>query len=105
MMASKKPEPRTGTYYGMPIGNSQGEDGTWLEGEEFAYPSGGFHRRAYCKLESGEMKIIHCSIPDTAWTIPAFYLGRNRKRVKGFLTSDEQGFRFIVNAEHTKAEN
>lgn len=30
----------------MPIANVEFSDGTWLEGEEFCYPSGGMKRRA-----------------------------------------------------------
>jgi hypothetical protein len=90
-------KPRTGTYYGMPISNSVGDDGTWLEGEEFTYPSGGFHRRAYCKLEDDSLRVIQCSIPDTFFSIPGFYK-KQGKRIKGFITSSETGFKFIANA-------
>jgi hypothetical protein len=87
-------KPRKGTYYGMAIVNSEFADGTWLEGEEFTYPSGGYHRRAYAQCEDGRKRVFQCSIPDTAFSIPA--KGRiNGVRVSGFLSNAEnEGLKF-----------
>jgi Glycosyltransferase family 9 (heptosyltransferase) len=46
-------------------------DGTWLEAESFAYPNGGFTRRAYASFPDGSKKVVKVSIPDTFFTIPA----------------------------------
>ncbi len=69
----------------MPIPNTTFPDGTWLEGEEFAYPKGGFTRRAYAECEDGTMRLVKCSIPDTFFSIPA-RAKINGKMVKGFLS-------------------
>lgn len=37
----------------MAIVNVEFPDGTWLEGEEFCYPSGGMKRRAYAAAPTG----------------------------------------------------
>lgn len=71
--------------------------GTWLEPESFAYPNGGFTRRAYVELRQnpnnpilpdvaiGRMRIVRCSIPDTYFSIPARlrFAGRT---IKGFIS-------------------
>ncbi len=85
------PKPRTGRYV-------NGANGTWLEGEEFAYPHGGMTRRAYVLLEDGQKRVVRCGIPDTWFSIPA-YVRIQRKRIKGFITSDETGFRFHSGGE------
>lgn len=87
------PTPRNGHFYGMPIRNVDGANGTWLEGEEFAYPNGGMTRRAYVRCEDGQLRVVKCGIPDTYFSIPA-YARIHGKRVKGFVTSDENGFTF-----------
>lgn len=75
-------------------------DGTWVECESFAYPVGGFTRRAYVELRRnphnpivlpyGERRIVLCSIPDTFYSIPARLRigGRVTKgrTVKGFVS-------------------
>jgi hypothetical protein len=89
----RQPKPRQGRYYGAPIHNIEREDGTWLEGEEFAYPNGGMTRRCYALWEDGQKRLVKCGIPDTFFSVPAS--GRRRgKTVPGFVTSNEQGFRF-----------
>lgn len=86
----KPPMPRQGCYYlGMPIANFEFPDGTWLEGEEFCYPSGGMKRRAYARCEDGEKRLFRAGIPDTFFSIPARGNG-----MKGFLSSDETGLKF-----------
>jgi hypothetical protein len=86
----KIPQPRNNrTYMMMPIVNLTFPDGTWLEGEEFAYPNGGFTRRAYATCENGEKRLVMCSIPDTFFSIPA----RDGK-VKRFITI-ENGLLFF----------
>lgn len=89
------PKPREGRYYGMRIVNVEGANGTWLEGEEFAYPHGGFTRRCYAVFPDGQKRVVKCSIPDTYFSIPAN--GRmNGRRVKGYVTSSENGFEFRI---------
>lgn len=89
-MPRKPPMPRKGSHFGMPIHNLEMSDGTWLEGEEFAYPKGGFTRRAYVRLTNGTKKVVACSIADTFFSLPT------RCRVKGKYT---KGF-LSVNSEN-----
>ena len=95
------PNPRIGYYYGMRIHNLLGDNGTWLEGEEFAYPKGGMTRRCYAVCPDSKKRVVHCGIPDTVFTIPA-YARIEGKRVKGFVTSDENGFKFNMYTGGTK---
>jgi hypothetical protein len=76
----KTPRPRQGRYLGMSIVNTDFPDGTWLEGEEFYYPSGGMKHRAYARCADGQKRLFKAGIADTFFTIPA--RGRG---VKGFL--------------------
>jgi hypothetical protein len=73
----------------MSIVNVEFPDGTWLEGEEFCYPSGGMKRRAYARCSDGKLRLFRAGIPDTAFTVPATGQG-----MKGFLSSDETGLKF-----------
>ena len=77
---------------------------TWLEPEAITYPSGGFHRRAYVRVEANPynpieipsgLRIVWCSIPDTYSTIPARLVYR-RKRIMGYVYVDtnHDEFRF-----------
>lgn len=89
----KTHKPRQGNYIGMPIQNIEFSDGTWLEGEEFCYPSGGMLRRAYAKCADGKTYVFRAGIQDTYFSIPA-----RRKGMKGFLSikgeGDSQGLVF-----------
>jgi hypothetical protein len=76
-MARRAPRPRRSSYYGMAISGTTYPDGTWLEDEAFAYPAGGFTRRALASFPDGSRRVVQCSIPDTYFSIPA------RARVKG----------------------
>lgn len=58
---------------------------TWLEAEEFAYPNGGFTRRARVRMPDGRLRVVRCSLPDTFFSIPA----KVDKRT-GFLMTDEE---------------
>jgi hypothetical protein len=72
--------------------------GTWLEAESFAYPAGGFTRRAYVELVRnthnpvelpyGRCYVVKCSIPDTYFTIPARLRVKGRT-VKGYISQAE----------------
>lgn len=72
--------------------------GTWLEAESFAYPNGGFTRRAYVELRQnehnsialpyGQRYVVRCSIPDTFSSIPAKLRFRGRT-VAGFISVTE----------------
>lgn len=88
------PQPRNGSYYGTTIHNVTIAD-TWLEGEEFAYPTGGMTRRCYAVCPDGQKRVVKCGIPDTYFSIPA-YARIHGKHVKGFVTSEETGFQFNV---------
>lgn len=80
--------PREGYYYGMRIHPLLCEGGTWIEGEEYAYPNGGMTRRARVVIgESGKLGIVKCGIPDTYFTIPA----RHRKLGKGYVHINDRG--------------
>ena len=85
----KTPQPRKGRYLGMAIVNVEFPDGSWLEGEEFCYPSGGMKRRAHARCADGEQRLFKAGIPDTFFSIPA-----TGNRMKGFLSSDETGLKF-----------
>jgi hypothetical protein len=82
--------PRTGTYYGMPIQSHDYQDGTWMEGEEFTYPHGGFHRRALARFPDGVRRVVRCSVPDTYFSVPA-RARLNGKTVRGFLSAADGG--------------
>lgn len=66
---NKRGEPRPSRFMGMESQPSYlGE--TWLEPEELCYPSGGMHRRAKVRMPEGNLRIVVCGIPDTAFSIP-----------------------------------
>ena len=75
-------------------------NGTWVEAEAFAYPRGGFTRRAYVelrcnphntvKLPYGARYMVRCAIADTYYTIPARF--RFRKIIiQGFISITDAG--------------
>lgn len=64
--------------------------GTWLQSEEAAYPRGGMTRRGRAKWPDGKLRRVWAGIPDTFYTIPAYGF-KQGKRVKGFLTVDDDG--------------
>ncbi len=95
--------------------------GTWLESESFAYPAGGFTRKAYVYLRRnehnlielpyastnfethpyGKRYVVRCSIPDTYFTIPA-RLRYKGKTIKGFISiqdPDTETARFTFTPE------
>jgi hypothetical protein len=92
-MPKKIPVPHQGTYYGMTITNTEFPDGTWLEGEEFAYPAGGFTRRAWVNMPDLSRRVVRCSIPDTMFSIPARFKDGGFT-TRGFLTTNENGIKF-----------
>jgi hypothetical protein len=92
------PTPRTAsTFYGpaLPL---RAEAGTWLESETLAYPSGGFHRRAFAiimrnphnpiSLPYGAVRLVRASVPDTHYSVPARLRYRGRT-VRGYLSMRE----------------
>jgi len=44
---------------------------TWLEPEEYTYPSGAQIRRARCLMPDGTLRVVRCGTPDTYFSIPA----------------------------------
>ena len=76
---------------------------TWIEVEEYAYPSGGFLRRGRVRvrpnpnnpiaLPYGELRAIRCSIPDTFFSIPARLRYRGQV-VKGFVSVHDDEYTF-----------
>lgn len=83
----KTPEPRVAVFYGRSCLPSYRKDGTWLEAEEFCYPSGGMVRRCRARDRmTGRLVVVRCGISDTFFSIPV--------RGGGFITSDDDGFAF-----------
>lgn len=71
----------------------EGENGTWLQAEEFAYPNGGQTRKGMAMYPDGKVRTVYGGIPDTYFSIPAH--GRIRgKYVAGAL---------MYNADHVIA--
>jgi len=69
------------------------DQGTYLEPEEYTYPSGGFLRRAKALCEDGKVRTFQCSIPDTFFTVPA--RGKIRgKYVRGYLHIEDNIVKF-----------
>lgn len=101
------PIPRDSNYLGMKSKAAVNEDGTWIEPEERTYPSGGFHRRAYVTLRAnqhnpvvlpyGEKRLVVCSIPDSAFTIPARFRFKGQ-RIKGYISGDSGTLTFTPEA-------
>lgn len=84
---------------------------TWVEAESFAYPNGGFTRRAYVELRQnpnnpialpyGQLRVVKVSIPDTYFTIPA-RLRYQGKTVNGYVSvqdADTDTARFTFTPE------
>ena len=88
---------------------------TWLEAEAFAYPHGGFTRRAYVRIGSnphapiantalldaiGTLRTVRVSIPDTYFSIPARLRYRG-KTWKGFVSvlNGSEHYTFTPEAE------
>ena len=100
MVETKSTEPRNDSFMGQRILNRMMARGTWIEGEEFAYPEGGFTRRARAVLRKnpnnpielpyGELRTVRCSIPDTYFSIPARLRIKGRT-VQGYLSIDTSG--------------
>lgn len=60
--------------------------GTWLQGESFAYPSGGQTRKGRAVFPDGTVRAVRAGIADTYFSIPAH--GRIAGRyVAGYLTT------------------
>lgn len=88
--------------------NQEYAQDTWLEPEEYCYPSGGFGRRARAILRQnpnnpmtlpyGERRIVKASIPDTFFSIPAKLRYRGTV-VRGFLTKDDNVLHFTPEAQ------
>lgn len=70
---------------------------TWLEPEEYTYPSGGFHRRAKALCADGKVRTFKCAIPDTFFSIPARAKIKG-KYTKGYLHIEDNVLKF---REHT----
>lgn len=74
-------------------------NGTWLDAEELAYPSGSLYagRRAYAELSPnphnpvvlayGARRIVRVGIPDTYFSIPA-RLRTSGRTIAGFVSVD-----------------
>lgn len=70
--------------------------GTWLEDEEMAGPCNAQRRKGRAWFqENGKDKIVavRAAVADTFFTIPAHII-RKKKRVRGYLTTDDNGLRF-----------
>lgn len=83
------------SFYGPGGERPQVLHGTWIEAESFAYPHGGFTRRAYVELRQnpnnpielpyGRRYVVKCSVPDTYSTIPARFSFRGQT-IKGYIS-------------------
>lgn len=83
------------------------QDGTWIESESITYPSGGFHRNARVflslnehapiELPYGELAVVRCSIPDTAFTIPA-RLKHKDELILGYVSTINERLSFTPSA-------
>ena len=63
--------PRTSHFMGSVGHPTIGTNGTWIESEEMAYPSGAKKRRCMAReLSTGKLKLVYCRIPDTYFSIP-----------------------------------
>jgi len=67
--------------------------GTWLEPESRAGTRGACLRRGYALLPDGTLRSVRAGIPDTAMSIPAYYVEKG-KRVKGYLTHESGVYYF-----------
>ena len=74
------------------------ENKTWLQPEEFAYPSGGQTRKGVAYFVDKKYRRVWAGIPDTYFSIPA-HAKVTGKYVAGFLTSHEGEWQFN---EYTK---
>lgn len=78
---------------GARIHNTLGLNGTWLEGEEFAYPNDTFTRRCFARCADGQNRVVKCKCADTFFSIPAVVTIEG-KHVEGFVTSEDGTFIF-----------
>jgi hypothetical protein len=85
----KDPKPRDGRFMGMAIVNTVFPDGTWVEGEEFAYPDDTWTRQAWADCEDGKRRMIQCKTADSYFTIPARIV--SSPYVYGFLSIKGEG--------------
>ena len=88
---------------------------TWIEPEEWTYPSGGFLRRACVRLRAnsvdpgslpdkaiGTYRIVRASVADTYFTIPA-RLRIDGKTIKGFISVDDDNEELTFTPENRSA--
>lgn len=84
---------------------------TWIEPEEWAYPNGGFARRAYVRTrpnrfnpealkpnEVGRYYTVRASLPDTFFSIPA-RLRIHGRTIRGFVSVDTDAEEFTFTPE------
>lgn len=64
----KVPVARPKTLYGLHPATYHGA--TWIEAEGFCGGKRVFQRRAYCRFPDGRLRVVRCTLPDTAFTIP-----------------------------------
>ena len=89
---------------------------TWLDPEDFAYPSGGVYagRRARVILRAnphnpivlpyGTLRTVRVGIPDTFFTIPARYRFKGRMIV-GYVSSNDGALTFTPEANPEACTN
>jgi len=71
----------------------EGDNGTWIQSEEAAYPHGGMTRKGRCLCDDGKLRAVYCGIPDTFFSIPA-YRRINNKRINGYVYSEDGTYMF-----------
>ena len=70
---------------------NESREGTWLDPEELAYPSGSLRqsrRHFMAKCPDGKSRGGVCGIPDTYFSIPA-RMKVNGKTISGYVSSDD----------------
>lgn len=72
-----------------------GENKTFLQQEEFAYPNGGQTRKGAALFPDGTVRRVWAGIADTWFSVPCHARVRG-KYVAGFLTCEEDGW-YIFN--------
>lgn len=104
MMASRFPEPRSGSFLGQREFAEVAVDGTWLEPDCLCYPHDGMNRRAFARCEDGICRLLCCGLPDVFFAIH----GRTRiggRKVRGYIYRHNAGFAFLAYGHSVQRRN
>lgn len=75
------------------VESMRASQGTWLQSEEYAGPRNAYNRKGEALLFDGSVRAVRAKLPDTAMSIPAYYIRKGR-RVHGYLTYTDGVYRF-----------